>query len=445
MHHSRLWGFVLVASWTTLSHGQDVTIKFPQPGTRVIWFAKEVGAPPANAVKTSAAEVKMDFHQSKTGDKIIVWNQSTNNMAIDLAESIAEEAAWEVSPEMEEFIGEVRVRLEHGGKPLSAGMVESSAGNRTWNFLLTPKDAGTAHLYGVPPGSLRVLAKYSIDGKMKAMPAQTFALTMNRGQVVPTLIVSVPEQVETVSVPEKATPQNVPPPPKSSGTTPAPTSGEARSGGQPDKPVAGATPAQGPTGQQQPQDSQAATPAAPSSTNPIVYVISMGIGAAVIYGLYRLLTGHQEQVANQLRKLGVPVPEPTDDLMPDAAPQAAPQPTGPAPQIILNAAQAVTQEPIVSISTDITSLIGPNQMFVALPEGSSVIGRDAEADHAFPGEASMSRRHAQLTRQGGQLTIEDLNSTNGTFVNGERLEPHTPRQLFQGDSLQFGTAAFRVP
>jgi FHA domain len=57
-----------------------------------------------------------------------------------------------------------------------------------------------------------------------------------------------------------------------------------------------------------------------------------------------------------------------------------------------------------------------------------------------------SRQHALLSYDDatGTLTIEDLNSANGTFVNRERVYPGQPRQLFAGNTIQIGTVHLRV-
>jgi pSer/pThr/pTyr-binding forkhead associated (FHA) protein len=49
----------------------------------------------------------------------------------------------------------------------------------------------------------------------------------------------------------------------------------------------------------------------------------------------------------------------------------------------------------------------------------------------------LSRRHAYIFSQGGRIFIEDLSSTNGTWLNGERLGEHA-REIAEGDDLMFG-------
>ena len=72
-------------------------------------------------------------------------------------------------------------------------------------------------------------------------------------------------------------------------------------------------------------------------------------------------------------------------------------------------------------------------------EGELLIGRVAPEDDGRLGEdPEISRRHARVSRGGdGRLTIEDLASANGTFVNGERISRVALRD---GDKIQIGTA-----
>jgi hypothetical protein len=64
-----------------------------------------------------------------------------------------------------------------------------------------------------------------------------------------------------------------------------------------------------------------------------------------------------------------------------------------------------------------------------------VIGRDSASAIAI-NDAEVSRKHARLNFQGGKYVIEDLGSTNGTFVNGQRLV--SPVVLKSGDVVSLG-------
>jgi pSer/pThr/pTyr-binding forkhead associated (FHA) protein len=54
-----------------------------------------------------------------------------------------------------------------------------------------------------------------------------------------------------------------------------------------------------------------------------------------------------------------------------------------------------------------------------------------------------SRQHAVATYEKGVVVIEDLNSLNGTWVNGTRVPPGQKRQLRTGDIVQIGTVQMK--
>ncbi len=54
----------------------------------------------------------------------------------------------------------------------------------------------------------------------------------------------------------------------------------------------------------------------------------------------------------------------------------------------------------------------------------------------------VSRRHAILNQSNGQWTVTDLDSTNYTRVDGNRVAPNTPTPIYDGARLQFGRIEF---
>ena len=68
---------------------------------------------------------------------------------------------------------------------------------------------------------------------------------------------------------------------------------------------------------------------------------------------------------------------------------------------------------------------------------------DVDLDTDDP-EAKVSRRHARITFRDGQYLLEDLGSTNGTFINrGKRLSPGTRQALKDGDEIIVGKTFLR--
>lgn len=82
-------------------------------------------------------------------------------------------------------------------------------------------------------------------------------------------------------------------------------------------------------------------------------------------------------------------------------------------------------------------LFVPPHSPVALPaEGVVVLGRSRDNALRLP-DPDTSRRHAKILCHAGSYRIQDLASTNGTHVNGERIEEHT---LAPGDRIRIGTS-----
>ena len=68
-----------------------------------------------------------------------------------------------------------------------------------------------------------------------------------------------------------------------------------------------------------------------------------------------------------------------------------------------------------------------------LIDGENIVGRDAAA-HIRLRAVGISRRHARITIAAGRVTIEDLGSKNGTYVDGKRVDGS--RELRDGDEIR---------
>ena len=73
---------------------------------------------------------------------------------------------------------------------------------------------------------------------------------------------------------------------------------------------------------------------------------------------------------------------------------------------------------------------------------SVIIGKEGE--QKFPiKNAGVSRHHARISIVGGKWLLEDLNSTNGTFVNDEILPYKQKKQLKINDIVRFADVKYR--
>jgi len=87
----------------------------------------------------------------------------------------------------------------------------------------------------------------------------------------------------------------------------------------------------------------------------------------------------------------------------------------------------------------VTSDGSSSQLFFARAD--ATIGRDP-ANEVHLEDSAVSARHARFCYHHGQWWVEDLNSTNGTFLNSERLK--IPAVVMTGDVVRCGEVTFTV-
>ena len=79
---------------------------------------------------------------------------------------------------------------------------------------------------------------------------------------------------------------------------------------------------------------------------------------------------------------------------------------------------------------------------ISLTSGTLVLGRSVAGPGRLGGDAALSRQHARLFLRGNEVWVEDLNSSNGTYVNGDQIE--RPTRASAGDLIFVGETTLRV-
>jgi hypothetical protein len=109
--------------------------------------------------------------------------------------------------------------------------------------------------------------------------------------------------------------------------------------------------------------------------------------------------------------------------------------------------------PVPAITNPKLVVVRGQRMDVQYPlyPGKNYLGRTDDKpvdidldDQEAPDRIWTSRQHAVVTFDNGKLSIEDLNSLNGTFVNRTRVHPGQIRELHENDVIQVGTVHLKV-
>lgn len=98
----------------------------------------------------------------------------------------------------------------------------------------------------------------------------------------------------------------------------------------------------------------------------------------------------------------------------------------------------------LEITLMLTRLHSQEQEYIVLLQDQYIVGKlNTEADFIIQ-DPSVSRIHAEIERRGGQYFVRDMNSTNGTFVNGQRLRIQECVPIQPGDVIAFARAEYQV-
>lgn len=402
----------------------QVTVTFPAKGDYSVWHSPgSIGEAPETAVETLTDKVVLPTPPgAKTGLLVALDHLRGNIATLPYASAGTD---WKPKEKDFNLIHEVIVKITHEGNPLSSANIILTTKKGSVSNLLTPGDQGEVKFFGVTPGQLKVEVKTKFEGEDVKVPVQIFEMPLERGDLIPLLEIAVAAKVDTGAVTTTT----------ASGSADTPKS----------SPALGTTPSTAPPAN------------APSSATPgnailsfLGGLISLALIVGAVYFIFKYVTQNKDLINTQLEKVGVQIPEdPVPGTIPsDDPPQASiPSPTKIEP-INLGADAQYTPGQAISTVAQAAGPIAPRLVnlttgaSVQISEGDHVISRESGSPYSFQSDASISRNHARLAFENSVLTLTDMGSTNGTYVNNVRIS--SPTVLKVGDQILIGATMLRV-
>ncbi|MCH8980178.1 MAG: FHA domain-containing protein [Armatimonadetes bacterium] len=396
---------LIAAAALSAQNGSTIKIEFGSEGEREVWMQSqgEAGSPPSKQ-SVSGKAVELDVPSDTEGVTVFVHDMASGNVAAKPLQSIVRTGNWMVLPTDETHAFRMTFRIEHEGLAVASAMVKLSGEGFERSQLLTPADSGSVSFFTVPYGDVQVTVEYKSGDISRSLPTQVFESRAGSAEQ-PAYVLNIADEVETVA-----------------------------------GPTTDAGPAEGTEDEDDEEEEK-------PRTSPVATIINMAIGILAIggisYMIWRYVKANPDQTAAALKKAGVHVP---DDQAGTA--MTTPKPAGPPQQIILgdaapDPAQAGDAPPVAAVGPVAKNprLVRADGSIFIVQEGVQTAGRDAGLELSLDGESSVSRTHAQITRTGDSVSVKDLGSTNGTYVNGTKIAAEVT--LSPGDSVQFGAVQYR--
>jgi len=396
----RLTVFALLAI-SSSAFAAKVTVNLPDGGPYLGWAADGPGAPPAKAVRTRSTQIELETTDIPGAKFVYVQDEASGKLAKVAFKPNAETVTIAAKDFARLFKADITV-TRGGVAPIDAAVV-SVDGQKA---IIGAASQGVATFYDVPTGDVKVRVEYNL-GRLPATP------------IVQIVDLSKPVAIQAAG---------------EVSASPKPDGGEVVPGSVSEaKPKAVKDNAPNPVGSM------------------LVTLGAVAVIAGIGYAALRYYQKNSGTVNEQLERLGVQIPKaPDDDLTSGdpAAPPAfkTPQPVqkivlDPVSPVDLSAAPAAPMITQAVVSAGYPSLLTADGETLAVNEGETIVGREAGLGLSLTGETSVSRNHAKFVRVGNQVTLEDLGSTNGSFVNGSKLTAATV--LRPGDEIRFGAITFR--
>lgn len=394
---------------------QTVKIQFGSEGERKAWIQTDENADkPGELIDASKKELELATSSDPNGKSVFVLDAKTNRVAQKNLVQILKTGSWSPKTEDYKLAYQAKIVFANAKGQVANGLVVVKAGDVTRQALVTPDDQGVATVYLLPGKTITVTGTTKVDGKESTTDPQTFELPADG--LTPTFTLLAPAGAEVVTP---------------GGAESVPKDGEKV------------------TGDKASSDDKSDSKAKEDAPNPLASLFNLIIGLAIVggigYAIYWYYNNNQTKVEELVKKAGLESKDPAAD--PTGALPAVPDKPKPVQKIMLgdgavtpNPATGAPSVPIAPVApaSKTPRLVSTSGETFAIQDGSNSVGRENAA--ITVAEQSLSRHHAELVRSGDSVTLTDVGSTNGTYVNGVKLVSTTVLQ--PGDTVQFGAAQF---
>jgi len=407
---------VFLASASAAFAAPTAAIAVPAAGDYYYWFSyadvagKQVTTTPRSFKdKKTTADLPL-VKDAVPKCKLFVLDAKTGNEAVVLVEGKPGET-FKFDLKSSDFDRvrkvEVFVTAASSGLPAAAGVVKlEDAEKGVQTQILDPSAKGVLQFSDVPSGTAKVTVLYG-DGKSAS---QDIEIPLDGKEAVPRVEIPVVGEIDTV---QPAAKEEAGPAAKPSGET-----GERAPGRGINFPMA---------------------------------LVGLALLVLILYAASALMRSRGAGFRQILKRFGIEVPEEPQAAAPSQpAPAQQVDPTicpfcggkkDPATGACACSVGAAVGAPAVSSGPRLIATQGVYAGSIYQLESAPVtIGREESNTVAFPQDSTVSRRHARITSDGGQFTVHDEGSSNGTFVNGVKV---AEKVLQPGDEIQIGGTRLR--
>lgn len=418
--------------------GKTISVKVPSGGEYSAYIQENTAAAP----KTLTDKADLDLPTTPQATVYVLDNKTGYAARKQVP---VKTAPAELAFDSRDFTLVQKLKVTATGKedkPIAKGTVTlTDGGKNAIRKLIQPDSQGVAQFEFVRTGSGSVTVTAE-DGNAVTKPVN---VGLNPGEQGQSVTVSLPQVTATVA---GAPGSSAPPAPAGTGNAPAPTTTAA--------------PAPAPVPAPLPQ------PTSNTGGDFITNIVGFIILGLLIWGGYVVLKNKGVTMDSALKKLGIQ----PETVVAGGGSLAGASAAGPAappapPPIVADPNQCPFCGQMKDAAGGCACQVVPGQSAgvgaaAAAPTGSgprlvgmagtymgtvfpihgvAVIGREPTNLVPLDRDTTASRKHAQITADGGGYRVQDLGSSNGTFVNGARIAADTVLQ--PGDEVSIGGTRFR--